>query len=65
MAKYTVLVTDETVFHKVIDIPDGKDPQEYVDQDFMDNQESYSILDSTYSTQLIPQENTDAKTQPD
>lgn len=65
MTKYTVLVTDETVFHKVIDIPDGKDPQEYVDQDFMDNQESYSILDSTYSTQLIPQENTDAKTQPD
>ena len=65
MAKYTVLVTDETVFHKVIDIPDDQDPQDYVDQDFMDNQESYSIQDSTYSTQLIPQENTDAKTQPD
>ena len=31
MTKYTVLVTDETVFHKVIDIPDDKDPQEYVE----------------------------------
>ena len=65
MAKYTVLVTDETVFHKVIDIPDDQDPQDYVDQDFMDNQESYSIQDATYSIQLIPLETTDAKTQPD
>ena len=61
MAKYTVLVLDETIFYKVIDIPDDQDPQDYVDQDFMDNQESYSIQDATYSIQLIPLETTNAK----
>ena len=61
MAKYIVFVPDETLPLKVIDIPDDRDPQDYVDQDFMDNQESYSIQDTTYPIQLTPLETTDAK----
>lgn len=63
MAKYTVLVTDETVFSKVIDVPDDRDPQDFADEDFMNNQESYSIQNATYAIELIPQETANEQTQ--
>ena len=56
MAKYTVLVTNETIFHKVIDVPDDRDPQDFANEDFMNDPDSYGIQDATYSIQLTPQE---------
>ena len=56
MAKYTVLVTNETIFHKVIDVPDDRDPQDFADEDFMNDPDSYGIQYATYSIQLTPQE---------
>ncbi len=63
MAKYTVLVTDETIYHKVIDVPDDRDPQDFADEDFMNDPDSYGIQDATYSIQLIPQETVNEQTQ--
>lgn len=64
MAKYTVLVTDETTYHKVIDVPDDRDPQDFADNDFMNDPDSYGILDATYSIQLIPQETANEQAKP-